>query len=429
MTLEDVKKLNIPKQSGSYQYYNTQGKLIYIGKAVDLRSRVSSYWRVGTNHTPAKAQMVKEIARIEWITTDTEIEALLLEANLVKKYQPHYNIDLRDDKRFYYIYISLEDEIPGVFLTRTIGKAGRYFGPFVNSLAVKETLKAVRRIWPYCTMRFIQKKPCFYYQINRCLGPCGERVTRKEYMDKVIKPLILFFEGKKQIVLRQWKKEKIALEKAGKVDEAARIEYFLMQMEQVLENTKVLSVAEKYANDTVELAKVMGLSKAPDRIEGYDISNTFGQQAVGSMVVFRNGEPDTNQYRKFKIKLEKEITNRKKGDVWMLEEMLDRRLNNDWPLPDMIIIDGGKAQLNIASRVLKRHKLDINIIGITKGEGLRSAKAPDKLYFPGQVKPLELPLASPALHIIKRVRDEAHRFAITFHQERRSKHFLGLAEK
>jgi excinuclease ABC subunit C len=323
----------------------------------------------------------------------------------------------------------LEDEIPGVFLTRTIGKAGRYFGPFVNSLAVKETLKAVRRIWPYCTMRFIQKKPCFYYQINRCLGPCGERVSRKEYIDKVIKPLILFFEGKKKIVLRQWKKEKTALEKAGKVDEAARIEYFITQMEQVLENTKVLSVAEKYASDTIELAKVMGLAKIPQRIEGYDISNTFGQEVVGSLVVFRDGEPDKSQYRKFKIRLEKEVTDRKKGDVWMLEEMLERRFNNDWPLPDLIIVDGGKAQLNIATKVLKRHKRDINLIGITKGEGLRSAKAPDKLYFPGEGKPLELPLASPALHLIKRVRDEAHRFAITFHRERRSKRFLGLAGK
>lgn len=428
MTLQDIKNLEIPKQSGSYQFYNAEGKLIYIGKAVDLRSRVSSYWRIGTNHTPAKARMVKEISRIEWITTESEIEALLLEANLVKKYQPQYNIDLRDDKRFYYIYISLEDEIPGVFLTRTIGKSGRYFGPFVSSLAVKETLKAVRRIWPYCTMRSIQKKPCFYYQINRCLGPCAEKVSRKEYIEKVIKPLILFFEGKKQTLFRQWKKEKKALEKAGEIEAAARIEFSITQMEYVLENTKVLSVAEKYANDTIELAKVMGLPKVPERIEGYDISNTFGKEAVGSLVVFKNGEPDKSQYRKFKIKLEKEVTDRKKGDVWMLEEMLERRFNNDWPLPDLIIVDGGKAQLGVVSRVLKRHKLEIALIGITKGEGLRSAKAPDKLYFPGQAKPLELPLASPALHIIKRVRDEAHRFAITFHRERRSKRFLGLAK-
>ena len=424
MTLEDVKDLNIPKEPGSYQYYNAQGKLIYIGKAVDLRSRVLSYWRVGTSHTPAKAQMVKEITRIEWITTDSEIEALLLEANLVKKYQPHYNIDLRDDKRFYYIYISLEDEIPGVFLTRTIGKSGRYFGPFVNSLAVKETLKAVRKIWPYCTMRKIQKKPCFYYQINRCLGPCAGKISRKEYMNKVIKPLILFFEGKKQSVMREWLKEKKAFEKNGHLEEAARIEYYVAQMKQTLEHTKVLSVAEKYANDTVELAKVMGLPKVPDRIEGYDISNIFGKMAVGSLVVFRDGEPDKSQYRKFRIKLEKETSDRKKGDVWMLEEMLERRFNNDWPLPDLIVIDGGKAQLNMAAKILKNSKLDMFLIGISKGEGLRSAKAPDKLFFLGAAKPLELPLASPALHLIKRVRDEAHRFAITYHRNVRSKAFL-----
>lgn len=428
MTLQDVKNLDLPKQSGSYQFYNQDGQLIYIGKAVDLRSRVSSYWRESANHTPAKAKMVKEITRIEWITTESEIEALLLEANLVKKYQPHYNVDLRDDKRFYYIHISLEDEIPGVFLTRTIGKSGRYFGPFVSSLAVKETLKAVRKIWPYCTMRHVQKKPCFYYQINRCLGPCGSKVSRQEYMKRVITPLILFLEGKKQSVIRQWQKDKRALEKAGHLEEAAKIDYLLLQIDQVLAHTKVLSVAEKYASDTVELAKLLGLPKVPDRIEGYDISNIFGQMAVGSLVVFRDGEPDKSQYRKFKIKLEAASRDRKKGDVWMLEEMLERRFHNDWPLPDLIIIDGGKAQINVASRLLKRLKLSIMIIGISKGEGLRSAKAPDKLYFPGVAKPLELSLASPALHLIKRVRDEAHRFAITFHRDIRSKRFLGLAK-
>lgn len=425
MTLDDVKKLEIPKEPGSYQYYNAKGELIYIGKAVDLRSRVLSYWRVGTVHTPAKARMVKEIARIKWIVTDSEIEALLLEANLVKKFQPHYNIDLRDDKRFSYVHISVEDEIPGIFLTRTIGKSGRYFGPFVNALAIKETLKALRKIWPYCSMKKIQKKPCFYYQIGRCLGPCGQKVTRQEYMDKVVKPLILFFEGKKDSVLKEWRREKKAYEKAGKLEDVARIDYYLAQMEQVLENTKVLSVAEKYASDTVELAKLMGWPKPPDRIEGYDISNNFGREAVGSLVVFRDGEPDKSQYRKFKIRLEKEITDRKKGDVWMLLEMLERRFAHDWPLPDLIVIDGGKAQVNMGVKLLKKLKLEIPLLGISKGEGLRSAKAPDKLYFPGEAKPLELPLASPALHLIKRVRDEAHRFAITYHRDLRSRKFLG----
>jgi excinuclease ABC subunit C len=153
MTLDEVKKLNIPQTPGCYQYFNKEGKLIYIGKAVNLRSRIFSYWRASAQHTPAKAKMVKEIHKIKWIEVDSEIEALLLESNLVKKHQPFYNIDLRDDKRFNYIHISLEDEIPGVFMTRKIGKAGKYYGPFVSGLAVKETLKALRKIWPYCTMR------------------------------------------------------------------------------------------------------------------------------------------------------------------------------------------------------------------------------------------------------------------------------------
>ncbi|MCX6792704.1 MAG: excinuclease ABC subunit UvrC [Candidatus Falkowbacteria bacterium] len=423
MTLDNVKKLNIPTNPGCYQYYNKAGDLIYIGKAVNLRSRVLSYWREGTAHTPAKAKMVKDIAKIMWIEVDSEIEALLLEANLIKKHQPFYNVDLRDDKRFFYVNISLEDEIPGVFLSRKINKSGRYFGPFVSSQALKETLKAVRKIWPYCTMRKIQKKPCFYYQIGRCLGPCGNKVTIKEYNEKVIKPLILFFENKKTKVVKDLEKEKKQLEKLGKLEEAGVIAYRLEQMKRVLENTRVLGVSEKYANDVIELAKILDLPKIPKRIEGYDISNTFGKSAVGSMVVFDNGEADKNEYRKFKI-TGKYSVDRKKGDVQMLSEIMERRLNNDWPLPDLIIIDGGKQQLNAAGKILKKAKVNITYIGITKGEGLRSSGAPDKIFFPGEAKPLQLPLASPALHLIKRVRDESHRFAITYHRKLRSKKFL-----
>lgn len=422
MNLEQVKKLNIPTNPGCYQYFNKAGKLIYIGKAVNLRSRVLSYWREGTAHTPAKVRMVKDIAKIKWIEVDSEIEALLLEANLIKKWQPFYNIDLRDDKRFLYVHIS-EDEIPGVFLVRTIGKSGRYFGPFVSSQAVKETLKALRRIWPYCTMKKIQAKPCFYYQIGRCLGPCGNKVSLKKYKEEVIKPLILFFENKKSKVVKDLVKEKIVLEKLGKIEEASLINYRLEQMRRVLENTRVLGVSEKYANDVIELAKILNLPTVPKRIEGYDISNTFGKEAVGSMVTFNNGEADKNEYRKFKI-TGKYSLDRKKGDVQMLAEIMERRLNNDWPLPDLMIIDGGKQQLNAITKILKKYKSNINIIGITKGEGLRSAGAPDKLFFPGEAKPLQLPLASPALHLIKRVRDEAHRFAITYHRKLRGKRFL-----
>lgn len=447
MDREKVKQLGLPTTPGSYQFYDKTGKVIYIGKAVNLKNRVLSYWQTGANLTPAKQQLITKVERIEWISTDSEIEALLLEVNLIKKYQPYYNVDLRDDKRFVYIKVALDDEVPGLFITRTVGQQGRYFGPFVSAQAVKETLKALRKIWPYCTARKISKTPCFYYQIGRCLGACGSKVSIAEYKRVVIKPIIEFLEGKKEKIIFKFQVSISKLErkaKSSKITEAeneelAKLKWQLRNMEQVLANTRVLSTAEKYSSDVVELAKVLALPKVPERIEGYDLSNIFGQSAVGSMVVFSGGEPNKNEYRKFKIKISKAS---KRGDVQMLEEVLTRRFANDWPLPDLIVVDGGKAQLNVALKVLKNHKLDIPVLGISKGSaseiptegwgaprisrarGLRSSGAPDKLFFPNQKLPLELSLSSPALHLLKRVRDEAHRFAITYHRQLRAKSFL-----
>jgi len=418
MTLESVKKLNIPTSPGSYQFYNTKGEIIYIGKAANLKNRVLSYWQKSANHTPAKYSMLKRIVKIKWIETESEIEALLLESNLVKKYQPQYNVALRDDKRFIYIKVSLEDKIPGVFLTRIVNKTGRYFGPFVSSQAARETVRALRKIFPYCNMKKAQKRPCFYYQIGRCLGICAGKINRAQYLKLVIKPLILFLEGKKNKIIKNLEIRIKKLEKKNdEGEELNRLKFELNNMKQVLESSRVLSVGEKYANDVVELAKVLGLLKIPKRIEGYDIANIFGKDATGSMIVFADGEADKNQYRKFKIKVGQGQAN----DVGMLKEVLERRFNNSWPLPDLIIVDGGKAQLNAAGQVIKKNGLTIPIIAISKGEGLRSALAPDKLFFPGEKKPLLLPLASPALHLIKRVRDEAHRFAIGYHRKLRSR--------
>jgi len=474
MNLEQVKKLNIPQKPGCYQYFNQAGKIIYVGKAANLKSRVLSYWQKSAEHTPTKWAMLKRIIRVDWVETDSEIEALLLEANLIKKHQPEFNVLLRDDKRFVYIKVSLGDEIPGVFVTRKIDKTGRYFGPFVSTQAARETVKTLRKIWPYCTVRKPQAKPCFYYQINRCLGICGGVVFKKEYLTKVIKPTILFLEGKKQLLInnyklrinkldRETKKEKDDNKREELAHELGQLKFQLGNMEQVLAHANILGLLDKYAADVVELAKLLGLPRVPLRIEGYDISNIFGQEAVGSMVVFAEGEPDKNEYRKFKIRIGQGLAN----DVGMLKEVLERRFahtspqpspskgegaiasspllakegdrpvlsavegvrsdaknKEQWPSPDLIIIDGGKGQANIAAAVLKKNKLDIPIIAISKGLGLRSAMALDKLFFPGEKKPLELSLSSPAMHLIKRVRDEAHRFAIGYHRKLRSKNFL-----
>ncbi len=425
LTKAVIDKLEIPTSSGCYQFFNAEKKIIYVGKAVNLKSRVRSYFQVSADHTPAKRKMVSEAVSVKWLEVDSEIEALLLEANLIKKYQPYYNILLRDDKRFAYLHISLEDEVPGLFITRNIGKAGKYYGPFTNSRALIETMKAIRKIWPYCTQKKIKAEPCFYYQVRRCTGVCGGVISRAEYLKTVIKPIIDFFDGKKSQLIGAYEKQIKILEKAKpeigteKYQELLKLKLTLTHFNHVLASTKVISVGEKYANDVIELAKVLSLPKIPYRIEGYDISNIFGEQVVGSLVVFANGEAEKSSYKKFKIRTERE------GDVWSLTEMLERRLaHTEWPLPDLILIDGGKAQVSQAKRVLKKFKIEVEVLGLSKGAGLRSAIARDKIYFAGEKLPLELPLASPALHLLKRVRDESHRFAIGYHRDLRSKKFL-----
>lgn len=433
MVLEEVKKLKIPTRPGCYFFLNKEGEIIYIGKAANLKSRVLSYWQKSADHTPAKYLMLKKVARIDWTETDSEIEALLLESNLIKKHQPQYNVVMRDDKRFAYIKISTEEKFPRIFLTRSLDQTGRYFGPFTSTEAIKQTLKTIRQIWPYRSCRTMPKRACLYYKIGKCPGPCEGRIEEKEYQ-KIIRQITLFLEGKRKKVEEEMQKEIRKLEKeATKAkseqeqleieNQVSRLNYQLINLRKVLEHTNILSLKDKYASDVVELAKVLGLSQIPERIEGYDISSIFAKLAVGSMVVFEEGEPNKNEYRKFKIKTEEE-----KGDTGMLREVLQRRFRNSkegekpkWRLPNLIIIDGGKAQLNVGLKVLAEANLDIPIISISKGDKLRSSRAPDKIFFPGQKEPLELPLASPALHIIKRVRDEAHRFAINYHRQLKRK--------
>src|SRR3989339_771 len=455
MTIKDIKKLNIPNKSGCYQFFDKDKKIIYVGKAVNLRNRIVSYWQKGTAHTSAKYAMLKKIYKIRWIETDSEIEALLLEANLIKKHQPQFNIVMRDDERHVYIKVSTEEKWPRVFMARNLEKSGKYFGPFVSTEAVIETLKVIRKIWPYRSCVHLPEKVCLYYRIGRCQGMCEDKISENDYQ-KIIKQIILFLEGKKQKVIKEMEKEIKSVETHGGaslVNDARILKYQLINLNKVLAHANILSLTDKYAADVVELAKVLGLAKIPERIEGYDISNIFGNQAVGSMVVFAGGEPSKKDYRKFKIK----IGQGKASDTGMLREVLERRLKrsdanvilneaerneeshsskggeilryaqndkNFWPDPDLIIIDGGKGQLNTVLSIFKKNKIDTPVLAVSKGAGLRSAMAPDKIFFPGEKKPLELPLSSPALHIIKRVRDEAHRFAVKYHRELKRKNML-----
>jgi excinuclease ABC subunit C len=336
---------------------------------------------------------------------------------------------LRDDKRHSYIKISTENEFPRVFKTRTIDKKGTYFGPFVSNQATTETLKVIRKIWPYRSCKNLPKKVCLYYSIGKCPGMCENKISKNEYKN-IINQIVKFLRGNKNEVVREIKKEIKLLKKSDSTAPEAveSLKYKLLNIEKTLATNNILSLIDKYAADVVELAKILSLPKIPERIEGYDISNIYGQEATGSMVVFSGGEANKNEYRKFKIKAGQGESN----DTKMLKEILERRLRHSpltkggikggcWPLPDLIVIDGAKAQVNAANVILKKHKLDILIIGLSKGKGLRSSMAPDKIYFTGEKKPLQLPIASPALHILKRVRDESHRFAINYHRKLKRK--------
>lgn len=451
------KKLKaLPDTPGVYQFLDAKKTIIYIGKAANLKNRVRSYWQRGNALSPAKQQMISAIADVRIIETSSEIEALLLEANLIKKLQPHYNVTLRDDKSYLYVKISTEEEWPRVLTTRTITKAGTYFGPFTSAHAVKEILRVLRKFLPYrCNQKIMEPlrqaqgvtnmRACFWYHLGLCPGVCIGAITNKEYQ-KIIRRIRLFFEGRMDELRRSMKKE------LG----PGRIEF----MQNVLAHTRILSVGEQYASDTRDLARVLGVSSL-HRIEGYDISNIMGREAVGSMVVFIDGEPAKSEYKKFKIKTVTQV-----NDVKMLEEVLTRRLRHSvqnptqpplakgrgvshsplykgekegviWPLPDLIIVDGGKAQLNVAMRVvrsvqtttpgvIRQHPVlsTMPVIAIAKGGHGGVLRQKEEIYFPGEAKPLKLPNASPALHLVLRVRDEAHRFAIGYHKVLRKKRFF-----
>ena len=427
-TLEEVKLLSLPLGPGVYQFYDHSNQIIYIGKAVNLRRRVLSYWQNYRQLTPAKQQLVDSIAHIKWHETESEIEALLLEANLIKKYQPKYNIVWRDDKRYIYIAISA-DAFPRVYLTRKLAPSGQFFGPFTSVQAARETLKAIRKIWPYRSCRAMPKRVCLYYQLGQCPGPCQGLISKSAYQ-KIIHQLSLFLQGKKQLVVKRIQTEldkytqelnKLKPEDRIVIEQKIiSLTWQLQQINKVLATSRVLSLEERYANDVVELGKILGLQKPPRRIEGYDISNLYGAQAVGSLVVFVDGEASPQDYKRFKLG----GNSANLGDVPLLREMLRRRLaHDDWLKPDLIIIDGAKAQVNAVYNLLKQAGWDVPVIGLAKDQGLRSARALDKIYFPGESQPLQLSLNSPALFLLKRVRNEAHRFAISFHRHIRRKVF------
>jgi excinuclease ABC subunit C len=555
---------NLPNKPGCYLMKNAAGEVIYVGKAVNLRSRVRSYFHASAGHDFKTRQLVKNIRDIDWIVVGSELEALILEMNLIKKHRPRYNVRLKDDKRYPYIKVHWQFDFPRVTVTRRMLDDGaRYFGPYSSVWAVHQTLDVLRRIFPYLTCdREISgqdQRACLYYDIKLCAGPCIGAVDRDAYR-QLITDLCKFLEGRTRPIVKRLQSEMGAASEALKFERAAALRDQIRAIEKVMERQKVVS-SEQVDTDVIALARddreacvqvffirsgkmigreyfilegtedeeeaeimaeflkqfysesasvppqlllphqveeaqiinqwltsrrggekveivvprkgathdlvnmasenavetlrtlrarwesdrtkqsesladlqnALNLTEPPNRIECYDISNTQGTASVGSMVVFEQGVPSKKLYRRFNIK-----TVIGPDDFASMEEVLRRRFQR-WQiaqesndpgrkvdkafdfLPDLLVVDGGRGQLNRALAVLDSFDLRERVPAIGQ------AKQQEEIYMPTRSQPLLLPRQSQGLYLLQRIRDEAHRFAITAHRKRRSRAALASA--
>jgi len=444
---------NLPDSPGVYLFKGARGKILYIGKAGNLKRRVSSYFvvprsflalrsfsevgsevgsGVGSNGDPTslklrgvgdpKTHRLLGLAKkIDYIKTETTIEALILEAELIKKYEPLFNAKEKDDKSFLYVDIT-KDKFPQVVLSRgrtlPVKNLSKRYGPFTSASQIREALRIIRRIFPFSvhpstTLRTgekekvgVMKKPCFDFQLGLCPGTCVGVADRGEYI-KDINNIKLLFGGKKKSILTSLEREMKLASKNLNFEKAEKLKRQIFALQHIHDVALIGDDWKSFVDSGRDVK----------RIEGYDISNISGTSAVGSMVVFSSGGgpasgwtgcvPDKDEYRKFRIK-----TVSGSNDVAMLTEMLYRRFNNKWRLPDLILIDGGRGQVNAALRVLRGRSLKIPVVGLAKGPTRKKNEVVGKI--PSWTSPQEL----------IRVRDEAHRFAVTYHKKVRSDSFI-----
>lgn len=414
---------SIPQSPGIYKFYSGNSRILYIGKAKNLKKRIRNYFAKNIKEERIK-QMVKSVKIIEIIPVISEFEALLLEARLIKKYLPKYNVIWKDDKHYIYLKITKE-KFPKILFARKDNGGGEYFGPFPSAFIVRELLKMLRKIFPFCTQNRSSKRACFYSHIGLC-RPCPSEIAKnhgqkyydlyKQYQDN-IKDIRSILQGKITKVSKILYKKMLMASREADYETAAffrdkreSLDYLLNQYTPIgkyIENPHYLEIIFK--NEKNELLKYLH-PYFPDlhsikSIECYDISNLSGKSASGSMVTFINNKPEKSLYRRFKIRLFQ-----KPNDFGMLQEIFRRRLShNDWKLPDIILIDGGKPQLQAVLKILNTFKIDIPVIGL--------AKLYEEIVIPQNktfIK-LKLPYKSGALHLLQRIRDEAHRFAHDYH--------------
>jgi len=426
MTNEKAKKLltKTPKSPGIYFFW--EGPTItYVGKATVLRNRLLSYFS-GKERDPRKRTMTERSTRITWKIFSSPIEALVAEASYIKKYHPHYNVTLRDDKHYFYVGFTNQD-CPRLFLTHQPYKTGNttYVGPFTEGRPLKETLKFLRRVFPYCTHRNIPKN-CLWYTLGLC--PLSSKPTAEEIRTgrENTKALQAILSGKRKGLLIKLRKDMQQASRTEEYERAALIRDRITALQNIFEHAPVLFREEYAPKDKNAVLREIPEGLATHfpkkhvsewRIEGYDISNIQGHEATGSLVSFLGNKPNKKNYKRFRIK-----TVEGANDVAMMKEVLGRRLmhQDDWPLPDIFLIDGGRPQVNAANNtVLEWEKLT----GETKKAPLiiGLAKRNEELYLTMEKKPYQLSKSHQILLMFMRVRDEAHRFAKAYHSKLHTK--------
>lgn len=401
---EKLKEL--PSSPGVYFHKNAEGEVIYVGKAAVLKNRVRQYFQ-NSEKDPKTEALVKEIATTDWIVVDTEMDALFLESEMIKRYKPKWNILLRDDKTVSYVRIDMKSEIPYVSLTRTPeGDRAEYIGPFYAKRTVADALRILRRVFPYYIKPYDGKKTL---DTDLGLTPGIEigKSTPKEYK-KNLRKLIRYLNGERKELLKDIEKQMKEASAAGNFEEAAALRNQLFGLQDlrkkiVFSNKEFLDISSDQA--LKQLQKLLNLEKPPKRIEGYDISHQSGVDAVGSMVVFINGAADRAQYRKFKLRKQQN------NDTESLREVLERRLKHtEWEYPDLIILDGGVGQVNAVREIIG----DIPVIGRNKS-GDHNKNAQVNIVIPDRGE-IEIDLNAHVAKLISRIDEESHRFAISYHR-------------
>lgn len=439
----EQKLKDLPKTPGVYFHKNARGEIIYVGKAAVLRNRVRQYFQKSRFRDPKTDALVAEIFDTDWMEVESELEALFLEAEMIRRYMPPYNILLRDDKSMVYIRIDYNDPYPTVSTTRRpLDDGARYFGPYLSALSVRQALKLLRRIFPFATKRTPnQKRATLHYHLGLDPGLEEGKTTLEEYRANLRK-LMAVIEGKRKTIEKELEKEMKQLAKASHFEHAAKVRNQLFALQSlgkqvIFSDKEFQDISKDHALG--ELVELLGLEKFPSRIEGYDISHMSGTDVVASMVVFTNGVSNKGEYRKFKTKLNHN------NDFYNIHETLRRRLSGTntkkWGLPGLLLIDGGKGQLDAALKA--RDEMGYNnlpMIGLAKREeqivvdknrsnvhlnlailhklGGFSAETDNFML-------INIPHNTNLIMLLQRIRDESHRFAVSYHSVLKTKRQTG----